>query len=839
MENHLFIGLGGFGGRTLAEIRKYEYLSQNTTERRPQVDYLYLDSSMDVYDAGERWKVLGRNLKLDPVDVIDLRDGSVSTDLHDVHNLPHVEPWIGDRETVEKLLTSAGDGIGANQRRRFGRFLFAMNVSRFLSAIDSKVEDMAEAECTFHIFATFAGGTGSGSIIDAITTIRSKYSSNKQYPINVYGYTTDKENTDDDIGFYAANQYSVMRDLNGIMVGKYQPQNLVSRRVERIDPHKKYINTVYLMTNENGRKQTLKPDEQVILVGQWVYHKVMSEVNGGIPRSVSKAFTGEDILAEYEGEKDENNNLIRSSRFAALGLKRWGIPEEQCQEALMLDYSEQALKQMLKNNWDSNNGFVYQAKGATADIDALLEYIGLDEESRWTLSLQDGNKPFEEEWKTAAGHVGFSMGLNSSIRRLGQDLERHKSQDFRNVGVESYFNAQMTTGVNQHSQIIESKINRWINSQWIDGEQGATELINSMRALSAYLKAEEKKFTEKKLADISFQTVETKWLNFSDKPGWLAKFAGIEKKMFEACRNEFVNICNQMTYGKSYKYAALLARRVNNLVEELISSLLQAEAKLELVLKNTQDERKPLLKFTEPQIDIVEFNREDYSNIWEAMKKDESLLIPMIRECRHSLISAGENFAALHAKKQSNIADSIKSKAAERVQHGHDQACGNNLSLTGKEVLGRNIWSVFENGDDQNLTHRVEQFMKESVTMVKRSKSAKSPNDFAPQIKAKMPREYVMLLNPAYNSDDEQVDLKGLFKAKRRSGTKLHFVEHGNQSEIVCLSVDSAIPARMFEVVRNLHDEYLESMESNVENCRYFCHLDPESESLSDHPTLL
>ena len=253
MKNHLFIGLGGFGGQTLREIRKCQFLNKEYVDKKRRegvqfnVDFLYCDSSEDICEELSAWKVLGEDVRLEPKDIINLHDQAVSFDKIDL--IPNLKHWVGSKESIDKYLIGLGSKHGANQRRRFGRFLFANNVDRFLSKIQTKVSSLGTNECAFHIFATLAGGTGSGALIDAIAIIRNEYKNDKDFPIFVYGYATDRNmDKKHDVGFFYPNQYSVIRDLNALMVGKYCPQILTKNEVVRADPKLKHVDAVYLIT---------------------------------------------------------------------------------------------------------------------------------------------------------------------------------------------------------------------------------------------------------------------------------------------------------------------------------------------------------------------------------------------------------------------------------------------------------------------------------------------------------------------------------------------------------------------------------------------------------------
>ena len=67
MANHLFIGLGGTGGKVLRELRKrvYEEFKSNAPTRgEAHIDYIYVDSSDDDLNDRTGWKVLGKSVHL-------------------------------------------------------------------------------------------------------------------------------------------------------------------------------------------------------------------------------------------------------------------------------------------------------------------------------------------------------------------------------------------------------------------------------------------------------------------------------------------------------------------------------------------------------------------------------------------------------------------------------------------------------------------------------------------------------------------------------------------------------------------------------------------------------
>ncbi|RYD82525.1 MAG: hypothetical protein EOP84_09275, partial [Verrucomicrobiaceae bacterium] len=181
MKNHLFIGLGGQGGNTIAALRKVIESRDNDVktlkDRGQQWDYLYIDSSNSDLNVRKTWTHFGKDLSLQPDSFLYLKEDGTSIDADSLALKPDVAPWIGDIAILKRFLSGTQGIVGANQRRRLGRLLFARNAERIRVACQKKISPMLKASnrCAIHIFASLAGGTGSGCLIDLITTLRTAY----------------------------------------------------------------------------------------------------------------------------------------------------------------------------------------------------------------------------------------------------------------------------------------------------------------------------------------------------------------------------------------------------------------------------------------------------------------------------------------------------------------------------------------------------------------------------------------------------------------------------------------------------------------------------------------
>ena len=122
-------------------------------------------------------------------------------------------------------------GAAADQKRRAGRMLFAANIDAYLSRLGRAVQDVQKKEVggkiNLHLFCGLAGGTGSGSIIDAITQTRKwmfehNISEKNGFSLTVFCQipeATPQPNWD--TGRYKANGYGALLELNNLFTSHY------------------------------------------------------------------------------------------------------------------------------------------------------------------------------------------------------------------------------------------------------------------------------------------------------------------------------------------------------------------------------------------------------------------------------------------------------------------------------------------------------------------------------------------------------------------------------------------------------------------------------------------
>ena len=281
MANHLIIGLGGTGGKVLRELRKrvYEEFRSNEPGNGVYIDYIYVDSSPSDLDDKTGWKVMGQSVHLGSAQKVNINGISTSV-LNNINLYPGLKGFLNpiDIQLMHQemgALISAGIG---GQRRRLGRTLIANNIcdkhntSNFEKVIRAAVGKLQQAsgnnDVTFHICAGLAGGTGSGSIVDAIAQIRTWFPYNpvtKDFKMRLFLYTPEATLVDvkSDAGFYQANGYAALLELNALSTGHYHPtdvrgeKDIFTGEVQRLLQNQDAFDAAYIYTNVNEQGKVL------------------------------------------------------------------------------------------------------------------------------------------------------------------------------------------------------------------------------------------------------------------------------------------------------------------------------------------------------------------------------------------------------------------------------------------------------------------------------------------------------------------------------------------------------------------------------------------------------
>lgn len=335
--NNFVIGLGGTGGLSVAAFRRAVSLRRKEmqtlkTNHQVQFEYLYIDSNAaDLNTAigkNDTWTVANESVALAPNQIIDISAGNVS--LRDLGSIENIRHWIGNQEDLKNGIQDPSI-VGAGQRRRYGRVLFALNAANVYNTIHSAIQRMVQNNTTlqthgltFHIFATLGGGTGSGSIVDMVTLIHHICATNgwdAHLSINLYLYVGGP-GAAGAAGYFHGNEYAALRDINALMAGRYHPY-LAGVPVPPLDPYYHRSNVVMGVYLSSDMAELSVPlSAQVDNMANSCLDMVSFVLCGIIPASVMmRHVTGEDLLAIMPGElrRERDGIMVNDSADVSKG----------------------------------------------------------------------------------------------------------------------------------------------------------------------------------------------------------------------------------------------------------------------------------------------------------------------------------------------------------------------------------------------------------------------------------------------------------------------------------------------------------------------------------------
>lgn len=836
MSNHLIIGLGGTGGRVIRALRKTIY--QEYRKHQPEevnIEYLYIDSSSEMMAQDDpSWKTLGKTVQLSENQKLLIKGGVDLKDLlENINNYPGIKPWIGNKSQWQEILDSIGVEVLGSQKRRLGRFLFACKISEFKSQLGDRVRDLQNTgttAVTFHICCGLAGGTGSGSIIDATAQIRSLYPDVKNFNIILYTLlpeTHPKPNWD--TGNYHANGYAALVELNALSVGAWKPHDITGQydRLQLKDP----FNGCYLFFNEN--ENGLSIDTQDILpsiVADFLYQKLV----------VAKQ-TGWQTLGRMENAENGDsspecapNTQIgeRSKRFLSFGIKRLIVPEQEIKEYMTYQFSQQAVRQILYNNWSDSASYTDEVKHLALNEEVISNEI----KERWKLTknhlclsvgiLTDeiNNKkwrPINEEWQTIINvFKGYARDKPKQewITELSLLCDRRFKEQYRVHGVQKFYETAVKRH-KDHAKEIRQIIEKEIFGEWQNGTRSLHEIAKLIDALieslgEQYLGCDSEitNYGERESkAQENVTANETEWA----KVGIFSSMTGKHDKLLDGQA-----ICLMELYiNRTYKYAwqfskvllAALKTEINTLKTEIERSKslfvgLDKEFK-EKILGRINEEghvdlRRPVVQFYQPEV-VKEFT--------QFLLRDRRLQDAQSTQVRQILIDQlGDkpDFATFnHRLFRQKIIDSIELTCEKLAVDAH-----NNLIASERDKVPQINVSIIErlardySSNDDGLKNYMQQLVNSAghyllfnaSEVEKKGGNISSAPTKVTQFSVILPKTTEL---PDF-SDQLEAIIKGCYKGSSE------FIHSDRRSEIVFISLCNLFPLRFVKQLHTLKKEY-------------------------------
>ncbi|MDA8960095.1 tubulin-like doman-containing protein [Akkermansiaceae bacterium] len=869
MKNHLFIGLGGQGGKTIGELRKVIASRENDVktlkEQGTNWDFLYIDSSRDVTKERGSWTHFGENLSLNPDSFLYLKDDGQDINAASMAQQPDIAPWIGDHKKLDDFLKSTQGIVGANQRRRLGRLLFARNADRIKKSIcEDKITPMlgSNNSCAIHIFASLAGGTGSGGIVDLVTMLRKEYantSTEDGFPIFLYLYVTEREFQNAKVGNFHENQAACLRDLNALACANYHPNLLGSaingERFSGTQP----LTQILLSTHLNGRG-LLSIEQQHQIFAEATFERIYCYSTSNLKTDEQKALTGEDIIAAFPGEPARMP--MRSYRFASSGMRRWEVPIDEVRELLASKLLSSSIKTILYQNWSNVTGAVDEKlssniqgydetlnsvitsvvseKSATTSLSSLMDKLkedvnlvhsGMQREGFKDVDLDEYEKSLNGRYIAHLDGKGVEAVFAELSQQRKRKVERIKSTIHEQLKQASRKSSEPLGIIYLHDLLNEAQSG--IRAQIDDGQNdaGADQALES--------RMQRRKAEWDKLTFISRLFKQNNLAN-SHKSDTLSMMRqDLRRRAHSEDREMLTLLARDIgNMASAYKLAAdfLVSKseESSNRSESLLGSL--------KALKSNPADRgvgkaanKAEFEFSELEAhldkqsiekDLIRNTCDEFvtKSIDEVLGDDRLVKLGRFSEAQKEKFD--EAAETLIYKRCAQIHDVI----IER-EHSHPVLSGNILDILQKKF----------NEDSDSFKKDLKEFIESSASSIQlmtsseiQPRSLRSDEGMPP-----MPRQFLIIGIPSGHPFGGQ--LKEIIKPLMAAGNSTYcsVYEHDDSTQLRMLTMTYWMAARYVKTVHSLEAMYEKSLKSDNDGDRaYFTNLDTSGEK-GNRPAML
>lgn len=864
MANHLIIGLGGTGGKVLRELRKrvYEEFRSNDPGHGVFLDYVYVDSSPEDLNDRSGWKVMGKSVHLGEAQKVSI-NGINASMLQNLNMYPGLQCFINqqDKQLIDQhmgpLITA---GIGG-QRRRLGRILIANNLSdkssssNFNSVVKGAVgrlqQSSGDNDVTFHICAGLAGGTGSGSIVDAISQIRKSYpyqESTHSFKIRLFLYVPERNMIypEKDNPFYQANGYASLQELNAISTGHYHPldvtgeKDVFTQEVQRllVGENAESFEAAYLYTNVNEAGKILDISTGLpSSVADFMFQTIVVANLGNGAGKMSRL-----VGCENDGagpEQDQNGDQNRSRKFLSFGISRIEYPESEIDEFVSYTYAIQATRQLTYNLWQDGlgygecsleevgTGFVDEIKNTTNRERFKLSnsYLTLQKpivESQHTKRWKDFTLTWEDRTQQDAGLVQQQYEKKQWLAEFTHLSDDYFSNSFRAHGVKKFFEIQRQE-LKGYARNIRRHVEGLLFEEWASGSKDSKSILEIEKyaqllrsdcsdRISAFKEQIGRLESEKGEQELAIKEANNAWNNI----GWIKDaLTNASSKVFASYKTAKCNYYVTSTRIEAYQYAISLLQEILIELGNMIEGIQAVKNEMNAILAEVVKQAGSRCQLNAAQEDglIKKYDPEKVQSLAKQYAINQEFQSSNAAEIRTKMIEGigeeGEKtFANLYSVMDYDTATDIILDVCTKNARAAMEDTAKNDPLS--RMVGVNILDKLK--VELNTDDKLERFVKDAIN------SAKSYVQFSTEEKGKMMGSTMMsmiqLALPRAESDSTQAFKKKLIDAFALNAPGFvpspdaDLSENYKPNQIVVVCANSGFPLRFLENMKTLKEKY-------------------------------
>ena len=758
------------------------------------------------------------------------------------------------KQEMGALITA---GIGG-QRRRLGRTLIANNIcdkhstSNFEKVVKAAVGKLQQAsgdnDVTFHICAGLAGGTGSGSIVDAIAQIRTWFPYNpvtKDFKMRLFLYIPETAlvNPKNDAGFYQANGYATLLELNALSTGHYHPidvkgeKDIFTGEAQRLLQNQDAFDAAYIYTNVNELGKVLNLENSLpAAVADFIFQTtIASSYNNGVGQ------LNRLIYLSASPETNQAEEKVHSRKFLSFGITRVEFPEIEIRDYITYTYVIQAALQMTYNLWLDDIGY------GECTLDEVGTGIAAEVADRYTWeSLLLTNKHLSlarpiVETPNTAGWRDFTITWGNYMHTNTEDIinnmkSKEKSwlheldtrceaffvKGFRHYGVVNFYNIQQNEK-KTYAAAIRRNIEMKLFDEWTSGAEKSKSLLEIYKYTSLLIEN-----CGKRIADFDVQIArqEEEKNQYEQicnelKKEWgkikiFAKILRTHKKSFITqyvpARQEYYIAATRIV---AYGYAKELLQEV---IQELNNMLIGINAfmdELNRINKECEELANAKCKTNEEASDtnIKVYNPQNVRAICKQFICDKNKMPALSAEIRKKMVDGlredGEHtFANLYDKTDYETAVNIMLKTCQEhaIRHIEEEAQKNPQN----KMVGINIMEKLKT--ELNTNEELELFVK----LV--AQTSRSYVQFNPEEKAKVipgnTGQMMSMVQVALPESGEKTDsfrkklIDAFIKEIPEFDPKKDIAVNYKTNQIVVISANAGFPLRFLVNVKECKNKY-------------------------------
>lgn len=872
MANHILIGIGGTGYNVLRDFRKRMWAEEPDIKKRNAlpVKFLYIDSDEEMTPAklagNPDLRVNGQDTAITPDEYLGIKNVNLDSIFNNLAGFPRMRHIVGNGEFIRSCMGEVGKAAG--QKRRAGRILFAHNAGDYINKVRNMIQNLNaktgnSADLNIYIFAGLAGGTGSGSIVDAVSLLLCDPTlKNSNTNIEVFAMIPEQfPPSGADAGRYHANGYAALSELSALNAGVFLPTDVLTGSehitLNRPGDNKQFGLTLY--TNEN-RNNAVVDSYTVLpqLVADLMYFRIFSPETDSM-KELTKYFRSEnrpDYLIEYKTNTRPGKPVerARTKAVGSFGIKRVRYPDEKLITAASETIARDVLKMFLYMNFDSDAGFINEPRKDNKDYN---EYLKRENLKNWKLSGADlslsvpilkpidGKTPptIKEYWDSVSidYDYDYAKDMGHPLQILEQYFEeRYRSntpkESFRDEkSVENYFHAKANDQVVADSaNLIVKKISDNLFSQWQQGvysvydvRQISERILEMLQTKNKNMDADEIALEDEiALCDQSLADIFEDYEN----TGFISHLLNRKRA------NLFVEYAK--TLAKKYEtktYLASLQIFQRRLIPKLVQEFSNLQSEIQdflgknqinvekysvLIGENTPSQEPDLRQANVEVIDLQRLNK-----FISDLLHDKSKMEILSQKMRDYIADgSGKSFA-----KAGNKMDNISALEEAAVEVLKDSILAYHAELLkDKPVLGLNVleqlYQMYGGSDDEigrfanTLVKNSEVYIRLNDQEIKRMMNN---TENAATTPAAGPNTIMLVAIPNISTDDEELkDFVAKLRIKLEQAfnqtetRKLRITESSRQDEISIVSYENVFPIRSIDYMPFLRQKYEELVES-------------------------